>query len=429
MMHALSSHQPRSICQLCRFISQQPAPKAPWKRSAAFTGTRAFGASRTTQSSRSAPTKREAPAAASRTPPRDASLSTALRKQTLLDAAVELQRVRETVDSILSSQEQPSEEAVLHVLRSCEDLARRLVASPTGSKDGNPASALLSLDDTASRPGPPASRTPRAMHPSTKQAIDTLSSYAYLLLLHPPVFISLNVLSSYVTVQTHLSRPETFPKIFRLYATKPMPKARPTGGSSPEANEANYVLPNPNKAAFAIPLPLAITALDCAISQRSLSTTLAIVDSTVATPSFRRSKFIRRALPPLVGFSLAPVATYSLASQLSEYQATMDPTTATNIAFAGILAYVGFTASLGLVAVTTANDQMDRVTWVTGTPLRERWIREEERAAMDRVAQAWGFKETWRRGEEEGEEWEALRECLGLRGMVLDKVALMEGME
>lgn len=107
----------------------------------------------------------------------------------------------------------------------------------------------------------------------------------------------------------------------------------------------------------------------------------------------------------------------------------MDTTTATNLAFVGILSYVVFTATIGVVAVTTSNDQMNRVTWATGLPLRERWMREEERAAIDRVASAWGFKETERRGEEEGEEWDALREWIGQRGMVLDRVELMDGME
>ena len=102
---------------------------------------------------------------------------------------------------------------------------------------------------------------------------------------------------------------------------------------------------------------------------------------------------------------------------------------ATQIAFVGILAYVGFTATIGVVAVATANDQMDRVTWATGMPLRERWLREEERAMLDRVAVAWGFKESSKRGEEEGQYWEDLREWVGLRGMVLDRVGLMEGME
>jgi hypothetical protein len=84
---------------------------------------------------------------------------------------------------------------------------------------------------------------------------------------------------------------------------------------------------------------------------------------------------------------------------------------------------------VGYVAVTTANDQMDRVTWAQGVPLWERWVREEERAAVDKVAQAWGFTEVEKRGDEEGEEWDALREWVGVRGMVLDKVSLMEGME
>ncbi len=102
---------------------------------------------------------------------------------------------------------------------------------------------------------------------------------------------------------------------------------------------------------------------------------------------------------------------------------------ATGVAFAGIFTYVAATTTIGYVAITTANDQMDRVTWAIGMPLRERWLREDERGAVDRVAGAWGFKERWRRGDEEGEEWEALREWIGMRGMVLDKSELLEGME
>ena len=48
---------------------------------------------------------------------------------------------------------------------------------------------------------------------------------------------------------------------------------------------------------------------------------------------------------------------------------------------------------------------------------------------LDRVACIWGFNQNSRRGEEEGPDWEALREWIGLRGMILDKVSLMEGME
>ena len=82
----------------------------------------------------------------------------------------------------------------------------------------------------------------------------------------------------------------------------------------------------------------------------------------------------------------------------------------------------------GFVAMTTANDHHDRVVWRPGVPLFERWLREDERAALDRIAGAWGFKESWKRGDEEGEEWEGLREWCLLRGMVLDKPDLMPGM-
>ena len=50
-----------------------------------------------------------------------------------------------------------------------------------------------------------------------------------------------------------------------------------------------------------------------------------------------------------------------------------------------------------------------------------RWWREDERAAIDKMAMAWGFRELWKRGEEEGDEWEHLREWVAARGMILDK--------
>ena len=48
---------------------------------------------------------------------------------------------------------------------------------------------------------------------------------------------------------------------------------------------------------------------------------------------------------------------------------------------------------------------------------------------VDQVAGAWGFQVINKRGEEEGGDWEALREWALMRGMVLDKPELMEGME
>lgn len=72
---------------------------------------------------------------------------------------------------------------------------------------------------------------------------------------------------------------------------------------------------------------------------------------------------------------------------------------------------------------------MERITWVLGTPLYQRWLREEERAATEKVAKHWGHRERWRWGEEEGNEWRLLKRWAGVRGMVVDRVGLMEGME
>lgn len=124
-----------------------------------------------------------------------------------------------------------------------------------------------------------------------------------------------------------------------------------------------------------------------------------------------------------------PLGCYVAASWAASFQNTMEPSTATAVAFAATLAYVGGTSSVGVLAIVTANDHMERVVWMPGVPLRQRWLREEERAALDKVSIAWGFKDVYMRGEEEGEEWDTLREFIGMRGMILDKTDLMEGMQ
>jgi hypothetical protein len=124
----------------------------------------------------------------------------------------------------------------------------------------------------------------------------------------------------------------------------------------------------------------------------------------------------------------APPVVYLLAYNFAYLHPTINPNLATGAAFAGILAYLGFTGSLGLVAKLTMMDHMKRVTWAPGVPLRERWFREEERAALDKISCAWGFQETWKHGEEAGPEWIGLREYIGLKGMVLDRVEFMEGL-
>ena len=319
----------------------------------------------------------------------------------------------------------PSEAKVRDSLRTCEGLAKilgRATKSKISSSDGpvTPATNLLFLEDQDDVPKHPQSEAviTKAFR---EQAINKLSDTVYKIVTSPQVFITPAVLECYVNVQSLLGRPETLSQVLSLYAKKPVP--------TPNSSPIQYTAANPNRAASAVSSKVANTALDAAIKAKNLPLCLDIIENTVCTPAFRRSKIYKKAGVPFAAFAAAPLAAYTVASQLSVYQNTMSPETATNIAFAGILAYVGLTATTGVVALTTANDQMDRVTWATGMPLRERWLREEERAMIDKVAGAWGFKESWRRGDEDGQDWAALKEFCGLRGMVLDRAELMEGME
>ncbi|MCJ1372282.1 hypothetical protein MMC20_003505 [Loxospora ochrophaea] len=332
--------------------------------------------------------------------------------------------------SVLRTSDIPDEAAVLSSMRACESFARSLIqASRTselasGSKPldkNSPASNLLSLDEysNSSSDLPPS----RALLVASirKSAVEKISNAAHTMITDPNVFITSDLLTSYVNTQTLLGHPETLPQAFKLYANKPAP--------TPNTSPIQYSTPNPDKPAIAIDDKTANTALGAAIDTKNLALCLDVIESTVCTTAYRRAKIFRRAALPISAVFLAPLATYAVASQLSHLQNTMDPTIATNVAFAGVLTYLGATATMGYVTITTANDQMDRVTWATGMPLRERWLREEERAMLDRVACAWGFKERSKRGEEEGQEWSMLREWIGLRGMILDRAELMEGME
>ncbi|KAI9735101.1 MAG: hypothetical protein M1818_006679 [Claussenomyces sp. TS43310] len=333
----------------------------------------------------------------------------------------DLREVMTKRDKLLHGSTIPTEAEIMTALTACEVIGEQLINpsdQSTTNADGSAASALLSVDEsTEVRPAP----TSQESFPAVQKAVDQLSDIAYSIMTHPHVFITAQILKKYVDLQTLLRKPTTFPEIFRLYSSKPIPEE----GSSP----IRYKKQNPDKVASAIPAIVADKALQSAIDVKILGAAMGIVESAHAKHAFRRAKFVRKGLLPLTAFAVAPVAAYSVASQLSLYQTTMDPATATNVAFAGILTYLGCTTTIGLVAVTTANDQMDRITWATGMPLRERWIREEERAAVDKVAGAWGFRQSLRRGEEEGADWEAIREWAGRKGMILDRVDLMEGME
>ena len=317
----------------------------------------------------------------------------------------------------------PSNEAVVGLLEKCQKIAESLVSQEhdksegSAHDEGNATSSLLDMEEKSTKPTQQAKSTLN-LDPRLADKISTIITD---LLKDEKVFITPEALESYTKTQTLLERAEHFPEIFHMYANKPVPEE----GSSP----VKFLKAKPKSINSAVPAELANMALDVAIAQKNLSLVLAIIDNTFCAPAFPRAKVFKKASVPLIGLAAAPAACYALATWASTFQNTMDPSTATGIAFAASLAYVGGTSSLGIMAITTANDQMERVVWLSGIPLRQRWLREEERAAMDRVAVAWGFKDPYMRGEEVGEEWESLREFIGMRGMVLDKTELMAGMQ
>jgi len=311
------------------------------------------------------------------------------------------------------------EKAVVGVLKRYQAFAQQLlnekVTAPKAIKnsDGSATSALLSSVNNKLE----SSRI------SKEDVLRNMSNTADKIVEAPSIFITQEILRAYISLQSLLGRPRRFADILRLYREKPIPSV---------SNTAPYLTfneQNPSSPSTAVPPETADLALQGAIDIHDLSLALSIIDETYCTTSYFRSKVIRSALLPIVGAVLTPVAAFSLASRFALLQNTMDPSYATGVAMAGILTYTSAVGTIGYVALTTANDQMRRITWAQGMPLWERWVREEERGAVDKLAQAWGFKSMDRWGDEEGKDWDELKEWTGLRGMVLDKVELMEGME
>ncbi|CAL5871161.1 uncharacterized protein PFLUO_LOCUS5408 [Penicillium psychrofluorescens] len=336
-----------------------------------------------------------------------------------------IRELSKEASAIRNSDTVPANETVVNLLQRCQQIAEDLVSHEhdqderSATNENNAISPLLNLDEKKSPPA--GGRTNQTSPVRDPKLAESVSRIVTDLLKDKKVFISPEALAHFTTTQTLLRRPEHFPEIFHLYANKPVPEEN----SSP----AKFHKANPKNVNSAVPADQANQALDVAIAQKNLSLVMAIIDNTFCAPAFHRAKIFKKAAVPLAALAAAPAACYTLASWASTFQNTMDPSTATGIAFAASLAYVGGTSSIGIMAITTANDQMERVTWLSGIPLRHRWLREEERAAMDKVAVAWGFKDLYMRGEEVGAEWEALREFIGMRGMILDKTELMEGMQ
>jgi hypothetical protein len=308
--------------------------------------------------------------------------------------------------------------AQIEVRPAPEAAERRL--EDAAAETGRPASDLLGLEGAAAQQSADAARPQPIPSQRLQDAIDKVSDAAYTIVSQPTVVITRDVLDEYVRLQARLGRPQTLPEILAAYASKPKPKL--------VSDTVRYVERSPANPDSAVDPAVADVALDAAIEAQDLDAAIGILEHTYAAKAFLRSKLIRKALLP--GFAVAgtPVALYVGATQLAQMQHALEPQIATGMAFAGALCYVGFTASIGLVAHFTANDQMKRVTWALGTPLRHRWLHEEERAALDKIACSFGFSEEHRYGEEEGEEFLWLREYILSRSMILDAVDLMPGM-
>ncbi|CAK7215886.1 hypothetical protein SCUCBS95973_002634 [Sporothrix curviconia] len=345
-------------------------------------------------------------------------------------------------DRLLSHPGIPSEDDTAAALRVCAEAADLIMdaavqpqLSHMDHQADTAAATLLSLDERQQQKQQEQTQKPaevNAVLPSLRHVVDQISDAAFAVVDEPRVFLTPALLALYVQIQARLGRPESLPRVLDLYASKPAPKSKSQSasgaGAGTGASEILYAPQNPRRPASAVDATVAERALDAALAAKNLDAAVGVVEHTFAAPAFIRAKLLKRGFLPAFVVVGVPAATYILASQLAAAQDNMDTTTATSLAFAAILAYIAFTGTIGVVANTTANDQMRRVTWAPGTPLRERWLREEERAALDSVACAFGFREAHRYGEEEGAEFQALREYIMRKGMLLDQVELMEGM-
>lgn len=315
-----------------------------------------------------------------------------------------------SIDGIPTSQ--LTQAALQSCLRAAASLNPQLKRAESQSKAS--ASKLVTLG--AERTG---ARIP--VDARIQDAANKISQAAYSIISHPNVEMKPEFLELYVHIQAQLGRPESLPSVLELYATKPKPVVK--DGKITHSKQAS------NAASRAIEEAVASMALQTAIDARNLDASLGIIEAAYCVPAFKRQKLIRHGTAPAMGLATLPFGIVGLSTAYAAYwQNTMDISTATGIGIAGISGYLFVVGSLGVIAKLSNKDRMRRVTWAPGTPLRYRWLREDERAALDKVACAWGFKEPWRHGEETGPEWEGLREYMGYRQMLLDRVEFMDGM-
>ncbi|KAI9828601.1 MAG: hypothetical protein M1826_005983 [Phylliscum demangeonii] len=317
------------------------------------------------------------------------------------------------------------------VFAACEALARKAVGAPaTAPAAPKPhwtrvVSFLLPVDKFPVPYDPPAEAAadPIMSTPARQKLMEALAGLTHELFAHPAIFLTPRILQLYVSTRALLNRPETIPTAFHLYAHKAM-LVPGKGGAPPRYRDAK-----PHAASVAVPKPVADMALNAAFRRKDLTLALETIDESYGRLAWRQAKFLRKGVLPLAAFCLSPLAGWQIAGWVVKQQTTMDPEYFRMTSFGGIMSYIIFTSMLGFIVLTTVSDQMDRVSWVAGVPLRERWYREEERAALDRVACTWGIRDRLKRGEEEGEDWAVLKEWVGFKKMVLDKVERMDGMK
>ncbi|KAK5990812.1 hypothetical protein PT974_09085 [Cladobotryum mycophilum] len=322
----------------------------------------------------------------------------------------------DSANKFLSVDGIPAKQLTSAALQSCLRAAATLHPQLKRAEAQSKASASKLVELGAERTG---TRIP--IDAKLMDATNRISYAAYTIITHPNVEMTPEFLELYVQTQAQLGRPESLPSVLELYATKSKPVVKD--------GQISYVTQNPNAVSKAIEPAVADMALQTAIDAKSLDSALGIVEASYCVSAFKRQKLLKHATAPAIGLATLPFGIFGLSTAYAAYwQNTMDITTATGIGIAGISGYFFVVGSLGMIAKLSNKDQMKRVTWTPGTPLRYRWLREEERAAMDKVAIAWGFREPWRHGEETGPEWEGLKEYMGYRQMLLDRVEFMEGM-
>ncbi|KAL2889396.1 hypothetical protein HOO65_030897 [Ceratocystis lukuohia] len=324
--------------------------------------------------------------------------------------------IERTEAMFLARKDVPCEPVIMTALRACHTAAKAITSAnaETGKQPGN---SLLQVDDKLAK---------APSHKSTfaelrKNTMLRISQAAFNIISAPNVVVTMPLLKQYIQIHAELGLANTVAEALAMYGSKPVPVESANGVIS-------FKKRYPKLPSAAIDEDVAAAALQVALQAKNLDAAVNIVDVCYCTQAFYLRKIMASATVPALAAGLIPATSYGIASAFASYNSSIDPGMATSFAFMGIMAYIGFTGSMGVVARMSMMDHMNRVTWMPGTPMRKRWLREDERAAMDKIATAWGFQESWKHGEESGPEWASLREYLGLKDMILDRVEFMEGM-